>query len=158
MSNLEFDHITLHAALRVAVLSRDPSTQVGAVIVRDGLTIGRGCNSFPIGIAYTDDRLHDRELKLKLMVHAEMVAILDAARRGNSCHGATLFLACTDPTTNKIWGGSPCIRCAMDIIQSGILEIVSWPLDDAFPRWRNELSEAKALLEEAHVNFRVIDR
>lgn len=108
----------------MAELSKDPNTQVGAVIVApDHLQIASGFNGFPRGIK-DDDRLYDRDTKLKLVVHAEMNAILSAARLGIKVDNCTLYL-CAKNTQGEIWGGPPCTRCTVEILQSGITEIVS---------------------------------
>ena len=72
-------------------------------------------------------RLHDRDTKLRLIVHAEMNAILNAARVGVSTRDCTLYLAATDDT-GMVWGGPPCTRCKAEIILSGIIAIVSYPV------------------------------
>ena len=53
-----------------ALLSKDPSTQVGAVIFDDKKRIlSAAYNGFPRKIA-DDHRLNDRDLKLKITLHA----------------------------------------------------------------------------------------
>jgi dCMP deaminase len=91
--------------------SKDPSTHVGAVLVRDNNSFSRGYNGFPRGIE-DDNRLLDRPTKLALICHAEENAILNAAREGRATLGSTLY-------TN----GTPCNECAKAVIQSGIKKI-----------------------------------
>jgi Cytidine and deoxycytidylate deaminase zinc-binding region len=67
-----------------------------------------GFNGFP----------RDKETKLRLIVHVEVNAILNAARVGIPLKGCKLYLACTDDT-GAVWGGPPCTRCSLDVIQSG---------------------------------------
>ena len=50
-------------------------------------------NGFPRGIADTEARLNNRDLKLKPIVHGEMNAILAAARVGIPLKGCTLYFA-----------------------------------------------------------------
>lgn len=141
----------LQRALWAASLSSDPNTQVGAVIVGpEGETRSLGFNSFPRGVAETPQRLHDRDLKLKLMVHAEMNAILIAARRGMSTNDCTLYLAATDDT-GLIWGGCPCTRCTVEVIQAGIKNIVSYDMKPPPSRWLADLTFARGLLKEAGI-------
>jgi len=47
-------------------------------------------------------------------IHAESAAILQAARCGVSLEGSTLYCTMT-----------PCLRCAMQIVQAGIVRVVS---------------------------------
>lgn len=92
-----WDRHFLELALVNARMSKDPKTKVGAVIVGPDREVrAMGFNGFPRGIADTPARLEDRDLKLKLVVHAEMNAILNAVRVGVSVKGCTLYLAATD--------------------------------------------------------------
>lgn len=95
--------------------SKDPSTQVGAVIVNDQKhVVGIGYNGFPVGC---DDDIFPweregayGETKYPFVVHAELNAILNA---NQSCHGCTIYVSLF-----------PCNECAKAIIQSGIKKIV----------------------------------
>jgi dCMP deaminase len=81
----------LELAKHVASWSKDPSTQVGAIIVdpETRVVLGMGYNGFPRGVDDHPDRYANRELKYSLVVHAEANAILEA---GKTCNGATLFV------------------------------------------------------------------
>lgn len=149
-----WDNHFLELALACARMSKDPSTKVGAVIVGPDREIrSTGFNGFPRGIADTSERLADRDLKLKLIVHGEMNAILNAARMGISVKGCTLYVAATDKS-GLVWGGPPCTRCTVETIQSGIAQIVSHPFKTAPSRWQDDLAFAHGLLEEAGVGYR----
>ncbi len=137
-------------------MSKDPSTHVGAVIVGpDREVLSAGFNGFPRGIKDSLDRLEDREIKLKLIVHAEMNAILAAARTGMRIKSCTLYLAATDGS-GLIWGGPPCTRCVVEIIQVGIQEIVSYPVKNVPSRWHNDLELSQALINEAGIIYREV--
>lgn len=137
-----------------ARLSKDPSTRVGSVIVGpDHEILSAGFNGFPRGIADTVERLEDRDTKLKLMVHAEMNALLAAARTGMRLKGCTLYLSATDDS-GMVWGGPPCTRCTVEIIQVGISEIVSYPLKTVPSRWHDDLTFALGLIKEAGITYR----
>ena len=126
-----WDRHFLRLAVQHAAMSQDPSTQVGAVIVGPDQEIRSvGFNGFPRGIADIEARLNNRDLKLKLIVHGEMNAILAAARVGIPLKGCTLYFAATD-IGGAAWGGAPCSRCSVEIIQAGIAEIVSPPIKAA---------------------------
>lgn len=147
------DRYFLGLALKASRMSRDPSTRVGCVIVLEDLVISTGWNGFPLGIR-EDERLLDRETKLKLVVHGEMKAILSAARVGTSVHGATLYTACEG--TDGIWGGPPCTRCAVECIEAGIREVVSYPFKTVPSRWADDLNYSQSILQEALVTFRSV--
>src|SRR3546814_4797914 len=79
----------MRIAQDVASRSKDPSTQVGAVLVdADNHIIATGYNGFPPGIEETPARWQ-RPDKYERVIHAEMNAIAHAARAGHSTAGAT---------------------------------------------------------------------
>src|SRR5271169_4441773 len=99
-------------AEHVATWSKDPCTKVGAVIVgRSRRQVALGYNGFPEGIADTEERLHDKETKLRLTLHAERNALDNAAF---NLRGATLI--CTM---------FPCLECAKSIVGKGIERVVA---------------------------------
>ena len=101
----------LDIAETVAKWSKDPSTQVGAVLVSDGHIVGMGYNGFPKGIS-DDLRLYDRETKHKMIIHAEVNAVVHANR---SLIKDNLTLYCTH---------LPCSNCASVLINFGVDKVV----------------------------------
>lgn len=125
----------------VAQWSKDPSTRVGAVIVNDEkIVIGMGYNGFPRGIVDNSNMLSNRELKYKLIVHAEINAILNA---NGSVKGCTLY---TYPLP-------PCMDCAKLLIQAGLKRVVAPPPPE---RWLLSCKDAHKFLEEAGVVINII--
>lgn len=152
-----WDRHFLELSQFTARMSKDPSTRVGSVIVGPDREVrSSGFNGFPRGIEDTHERLHDREMKLRLVVHGEMNAILAAARVGVSVKGCTLYLAATDDS-GAVWGGPPCTRCTVEIIQSGITEIVSYPVKAIPSKWHDDLLLARSLLTEAGITYRELN-
>lgn len=153
-----WDRHFLESALHKSRMSKDPSTRVGAVIVGpDREERSSGFNGLPRGIADTPERLNDRDTKLKLIVHAELNAICNAARIGVSVKGCTLFLAASD-NTGIVWGGPPCTRCTVEIIQAGISEIVSYPFKSVPSRWKDDIEFARLILTEAGIIYREVSK
>ena len=154
------DEYFLSLALRTARRSADPATKVGAVLVSSaGKIQALGFNRFPVQLRCTPERLNNREEKLKRTIHAEVAAINSALRDfKDNLSGSTLFLAATDDT-GLIWGGPPCMACALQIIEHGISNVVSLPGKPAhIPwKWRDNVAEAKEMLDEAGVNFRTVE-
>lgn len=149
-----WDRHFLGLSLYHSRLSKDPNTKVGSVIIGpDRELLSAGFNGFPRGIADTEERLADRDMKLKLVVHAEMNALLAAARTGMRLKGCSLYLAATDDS-GMVWGGPPCTRCTVEIIQVGIGEIVSYPVKSAPSRWHADLMLARQLIDEAGIAYR----
>jgi len=130
-------------ANHLSLLSKDPSTKVGAVIFDDKRRlVSGGYNGFPRGLEDSDARLNDRDTKLKMTLHAEQNAIAFATA---PLVGATLF--CTHPC---------CARCTAQIIQVGIRH-VCWPMPspDFIERWRDDLVLANTMFEESGVQIHV---
>lgn len=154
--SLRWDAHFLQLAADHARISKDPSTRVGAVIVGPDREIrSAGFNGFPRGISDSEARLNDRETKLRLMVHAEMNAVLAAARIGVPLKGCTMYLAATDDS-GTVWGGPPCTRCTVEVIQAGIAEIVSRPFKAVPSKWAADIEYARKLLHEAGINYREV--
>jgi dCMP deaminase len=98
-----------------------------------------GYNGFPRTIKDRPEILDNREEKYKRTIHCEMNAILSARER---LDGYTLFN----------WPGQSCDRCAVHIIQSGIIKVVSPKIENEFSeRWREQARLAEELFAEAGV-------
>ena len=135
----DWDGRFLGLAAHIAAWSKDPSTQVGCVIVGPDREVrSTGFNGLPRGIADTEARLTNRERKYPLISHAEENAIMHAARVGVSLKGCVAYVT---------W--PPCSRCARSLIQSGVREIV-YPEGCEIPeRWREDFDISSAMIEEA---------
>lgn len=157
-----WDELFLNVAREWARRSKDPSTQVGCVIVGRGRTqLSQGYNGFPRGvadavpsyckpegeIARTVLPRYQRPTKYLYAVHAEANAIVNAARIGVSLEGATLY------TTLYTCG-----PCAGLIVNAGIAEVV-YP-DGAVPAKGDHFAEsheaADAIFAEAAVKVRCV--
>ena len=133
-------------AHEVAEWSKDPSTKVGCVLVKNKLVISTGYNGFPKNISDSFDRLMDREQKYEMTVHAEINAITTAALHGVSTEGSTAYV-----TFN------PCSRCAAVLINAGISEVYVTGGSIIPDRWLSNFITASTLLAEAGVGYEVID-
>lgn len=110
-------------AMQVAQWSKDPSTKVGAVLVKDNRIIATGYNGWPSDM---DDNLYlsqwesnqeyARSLKNKYSIHAERNAIEYAI---GDVKGSTLYI--THP---------PCISCTDYLIEKGIACVVVLDTND----------------------------
>ncbi len=117
--------------------SKDPSTQVGAVITKQNRIVSVGFNGYPHGIsdsANTDDR----DMKYLKTLHAEENAILYAKRDLSSC---------------EIWVTHfPCPNCAAKIIQTGLKVVHSpQPSDDFLSRWGDKIKVSQDMFDQAGV-------
>lgn len=147
-------------AYEAALLSPDPSTQVGALLVPPPSNyynkpisgenvwfwgehdiIARDCNRFPDGVQYTAKRW-EKPLKYKVIEHAERNVIYQCAKSGTATKGLILV---------GTW--ACCSDCARAIIQAGISKVITHreACDRAPQFWLDEIAVAYKLLEEAGV-------
>lgn len=138
LNNLKWDRRFLGLAEHISEWSRDPSTKVGAVIVRPDKTIvSLGFNGFPRGVDDLADRYNHRETKYQFICHAEENALLTA---GENLSGCTIY---THPF-------HPCNECAKLIIQSGIKRVVTKPTKEG-SKWEKSFAVAKTMFDEAEI-------
>lgn len=138
----KWDRRFLRIAEEISLWSKDSSTQVGAVIVRDRRILSTGYNGFPRRVRDDPSLLDDRDAKYGRTVHAELNAILNARV---SLEGATLY------TTFQ-----PCSACVLAIIQSDIREVVFY---SGYPeRWASSMILGMDLLLEAGLEARGYER
>lgn len=142
---LKWDQRFLKLAREIATWSKDPTTQVGCVIVDyNNVIIGTGYNGFPRGTLDTEALLANKEVKRLRVVHAEMNAIHFSTK---SLKGATLY--CTH---------HPCAPCAASIIQHEPFRIVIPKQDSELGvDWTKSVNEAKAMFDEAEVRFEEVE-
>jgi dCMP deaminase len=120
--------------MRIATVWQDRSTcdrnHVGAVISREGRTLGSGYNGAPAGMPHCEHQvtfLRGKTLTFnvaesvsmvegepcRLAIHAESNAIAYAARNGVSIVGGTIYTTL-----------SPCFACSLLIIAAGLTRVV----------------------------------
>lgn len=142
--NIEF----LKIAYNLALLSPDPSTQNGAIVVsaEDNRT-GSGPNRFPDGVNILPDRLL-RPKKYEFMEHAERYAIFQAAKDGIKLDGATIYVC---------WAA--CASCARAIICSGIKKVVTdkRTFDMSTSHWQETIGYAYEMFAEAKIEVEFIN-
>lgn len=148
MSKVNWDKRFLDLAEYISKWSKDRSRGVGAVIVNsDKRVISFGYNGFPSGVDDDVDERHERPVKYDWTIHAEMNAIINAARLGVSTNGATIYL-------NLF----PCARCAGDLINSGIKKVVvSKKPNFNDEKYGNEFRISREKLIEANVDIFIYD-
>lgn len=114
-SQKELDRVYMEVAESFSKLSKGIRAKVGACIVtKHGVLIG-GCNGLAPGsenqLEYLDE--HGNLVSKEHVLHAELNAILKAAKEGVSVVGGTLYVTL-----------SPCLRCSEMIAASGIDRVV----------------------------------
>lgn len=113
------DRNFINIAHEIASASKCVSKQVGAVIVKDGRILSTGYNGTPTGYTncsehwngeYTKEH-HDWSKTYE--IHAEMNALIWAARKGISIENGTIYVTL-----------EPCSECSKNLIAAGIKRIV----------------------------------
>lgn len=113
------DRNFINIAHEIATASKCVSKNVGAVIVKNGRILSTGYNGTPSGYTNCCEHWNDEytsehhEWSKTYEIHAEMNAIIWAAREGISINGATIYVTL-----------EPCSDCSKNIIASGIKRIV----------------------------------
>ncbi len=127
ISDLNFINI----AHEIASASKCVSKQVGAVIVKDGRILSTGYNGTPAGYINCSEHWHDEYTKehhdwsKTYEIHAEMNAIIWAARKGISIEDGTIYVTL-----------EPCSECSKNLIAAGIKRIV---YDKAYEHTNSEI-------------------
>lgn len=142
------DNRYFELAKHIASWSKDPSAQIGAVIVGvQGQLLSQGYNGFPRGIADTDERWKNREEKYQYVVHAEMNAIYNAGLNGAQLKDSTLY----------VYGLPTCSECAKGVIQTGIKRVVMSSTENLPERWVKSMALTRSMFEEAGIEVKIID-
>lgn len=138
----KWDKHWLEMAQLMSKMSKDPSTKVGAVLANKKRLLGTGYNGFPPQIHDNKIWLDDRATKYKLVVHAEMNAIIDAYKNGNQdlMYGASLYSTLV-----------PCGECARLIVAAGVTDIY-WLSND--PKEINPDSDYQCEHSASHLIFK----
>lgn len=127
-------------ALEVAKLSKDPRTQVGCLIIdHRGVVRSASYNGFPRGVDDDPGRYADRDIKLRLVAHAEANAIANAAAVGTPLEGCGLVVT-----------KYPCHECAKLIINAGI-KVIYTKRPEADSVWVGSAETSDMMFREAGV-------
>ena len=134
----------------LATNSKDPSTQNGAVLLDGtGWEVGVGWNHFPSGVS-DDHWTGPKEAKYARVVHAEVAAIIDAARRNGEAIGGVL-----------VCGWAACSNCAKHIADTGIKELIRHTFvnsgGDVDSHWYNDVLLGDEIMHEAGVDIIEVD-
>ena len=123
-------------------MSKDPSTKVGACVANGKKLISIGYNGFSSKVEDKNEWLEDRETKYKLVIHAEINALLNCRER-SMLENATLY----------VYPLFPCSSCAAVLSNSGIKRIVVGLNDKASnsPLKEKFMEDAKFIFNSAGI-------
>lgn len=136
-----WDQRFLTVAMHVASWSKDRSTKVGAIAVRDRRILATGYNGLPAGVLDSDERLDNRDLKLAMTIHAEQNCVSYAARNG----------VCLAASTFYIWPVMTCSQCAGLLIQVDAARVIVPDFVEPL-RWQESFDQARQMFSEAGVS------
>ena len=129
---IKWDLRMLELAKHVSSWSKDPSTQVGAVITFGKKVLSVGYNGFPADVEDKPEWYNDRPTKYSKIVHGEINAWETINR--------TWLWKCTLYTYPFL----PCSVCAEEFSKSGLSRVVAPKNKD--PRWEDSINESKRIL------------
>lgn len=142
MNNIEkWDKRFLDLAKHIAQWSKDPSSKVGAVIVRpDKSVCSVGFNGFPQSMPDTEILYTTREEKLSRVIHSEINALLFSRE---PVKGYTMYVALM-----------PCDRCFVTMVQAGIVRFVCpKPTEQQNERWGAAFEKTRQFARECGVEL-----
>ncbi len=140
----EWQETFANIALAASKKSKDPSTKVGAVLVRPDMTVASlGFNGFPKRMSDNPVYINDpqyRDQKLKRTVHAEQNAL--RLSRDNTTVGYHMVVT-----------RHPCEMCALEICCTDITDVWYLPHEDYESRWCESVAEARTLFAECGIRL-----
>ena len=139
----KWDKRFVKVAKGISDWSKDPSTHVAAIAVRDRKIIATGYNGFPKGIADKASTLNDRASKLRLMVHAEKNMIYNAVEHGVSLKDSTVY----------IWGLPCCDECWKGLVQTGVTRVVMPSISDHGGKWEKGCEFGATYMKSVGINI-----
>lgn len=110
LDRIDWDDYFMSIALLASQRSPCKRLNVGSVIVKDGRLISMGYNGFIPGAPHISRVKDNHEQSI---IHSEINAITDCAKRGTSLSGAKIYVT-----------HYPCINCFRSIAASNIKEII----------------------------------
>ena len=138
-------------AWKTATKSRDPSTQLGAVLFREDSSDGEGMgdyivrqfNHLPSGVP--ESVLKNRDKKYEYIIHAE-VAVLNLAKAMNYP---------VDRQTTLVCPWACCMQCAERIVEDGVGIVVvdEGAMDRTPSRWKPSIEMGHRYLREHNVDI-----
>jgi len=150
---MNWDEYFMRMAYLASNKSKDPSTKIGAVVVKDRQVLATGYNGICRGVRDDIGSRYEPPKKYLYFEHGQRNCCYAAARKGISLEGATMYTM-----------AYPCADCARAIIQSGITELVlhaQWE-DKAVTAFKDGWGESQKVSDimffEAGVSIRMLEQ
>ena len=140
----EKEEYYLSIAKQISQRSTCSKRRFGAIIVKEDNIIAAGYMGSARGTPNCVDLGKCAQDKVKRIdptycraVHAELNAIINAARAGSSVLNGIMYLYAEDAKTNRVLYGKPCKLCRRAIVNAGISEVIV-PGEKGLRRYRTE--------------------
>ncbi len=149
----DWDEFWMRHVYLASSKSKDRSTEIGAILIKNGILISEGYNGICRKVNDEIKERSERPEKYHWYEHAERNSIYNAARHGIQTLDSVIF-------TNY----PPCTDCARSIIQAGIKEVVChlqyanhW---DKIRRgnWAGHAERTLTMFKESGVNVRWFEK
>lgn len=142
----KWDYRFLRLSREVASYSKDPSTQIGCVLVSpDRKKVVIGYNGFPDKMEDKPEWLSNREEKYSRIIHGEINAKNNAAC---DLHGWTQYT----------WPFCSCDRCLVQMAGAGVTRFVAPKIGkEAEARWGSVLVKSRIYAAEMGLQFDEVD-
>lgn len=135
------------ADLEIAQWSKDRSRKIGCVLVKDREIITTGYNGMPRKVNDDIEERHERPEKYHWFHHAELNAIVNAARQGKSTLDCDAYI-----------NFFPCDHCAGVLVNSGIKTVFCDKEPDFNdPKYGEAFHRAKIILDEGGIEIVYMD-
>lgn len=143
MKKLTWDQKNMKIAELEASFSKDPSRKCGCYICTlDNRPVSLGYNGFPTQIKDTKHRLHTRNIKLGIILHAEENAMgLSPTNDLSNCKA-------------YVWPFRPCSKCASNLIIRKVKMVIAPKFIPE--KWKESCMLATELFKEAKVKLKLI--
>lgn len=113
-SKQELDSCYMQSAIAHSRLSKAIRAKVGATLVTSHGVMLSGYNGTPSGLDNVCEYVTSEGFVTKPeVIHAEVNAVLKAAKEGVSCYGSTVYVTL-----------APCVSCSAMLINAGISRLV----------------------------------
>lgn len=144
-NKLDWTEYFIRMAYLVASKSKDNSSKIGSVLVRDNMVLSCGFNGIPINCKDNIPERNERPEKYYFYEHSERNCLYFAARNGintNSSELFTLSVPCSDCARGLIQSG--CCRITYHVQHNGHFELQN-------PKWADSIKKSLLMFDEAGV-------
>lgn len=137
------------AQVNAELFSKDPHTQVGAIILAEDFSCIKSCgvNGFPRKMNDEKEGRWERPNKYKYVCHAEGNAIANAAMTGTAINNSVMVVT-----------KFPCSNCAKLILQAGIKKIYTLVPEYDSITWGEDAKISEEMFDEVGIKVVKFDQ